>query len=61
MKSMSDQEFAQTETLLRQRLAQLADHAPTTVHIPGEVPVGSPPIRSSGPATTVARPPRKRR
>jgi hypothetical protein len=39
MKSMSDQEFAQTETLLRQRLVQLADHAPTTVHIPGEVPV----------------------
>ena len=39
MKSMSDQEFAQTETLLRQRLTQLADHAPTTVHIPGEVPV----------------------
>ena len=31
MKSMSDQEFAQTEMLLRERLAQLADHAPATV------------------------------
>ncbi len=50
MKSMSDQEFAQTETLLRQRLAQLADHAPTTVHIPGEVPV-----------VALARSPRRRR
>lgn len=50
MKSMSDQEFAQTETLLRQRLAQLADHAPTTVHIPGEVSV-----------VTTARAPRRRR
>ena len=39
MTSMSDQEFAQSETLLRQRLAQLADHAPTAVHLPGEVPV----------------------
>lgn len=39
MKSMSDHEFAQTETLLRQRLAQLADHAPTAVHVPGEVRV----------------------
>ncbi len=39
MTSMSDQEFAQTEVLLRQRLAQLAQHAPTAVHIPGEVPV----------------------
>ena len=39
MTTMSEQEFAQTETLLRQRLAQLADHAPTAVHLPGEVPV----------------------
>ena len=39
MTSMSDQEFAQTEVLLRQRLAQLAEHAPTAVHMPGEVPV----------------------
>ena len=39
MKSMSDQEFAATETLLRQRLAQLADHAPSAVRLPGEVPV----------------------
>jgi hypothetical protein len=41
MTSMSEQEFAQTEALLRQRLAQLAAHAPTTVHVPGEVPVVS--------------------
>ncbi|MEO8266527.1 MAG: hypothetical protein ABI706_13590 [Ilumatobacteraceae bacterium] len=47
---MSDQEFAQTETLLRQRLAQLANHAPTTVHIPGEVTV-----------VATARSPRRRR
>ena len=46
MTSMSDQEFAQTETLLRQRLAQLADHAPTAVHLPGEVPVMSAPRRT---------------
>ena len=39
MKTRSDQEFAETEVLLRQRLAQLADHAPTTVQLPGEVPV----------------------
>ena len=39
MKSMSDQEFAQTEMLLRERLAQLADHAPTTVHRSDEVQV----------------------
>ncbi|MEP7201009.1 MAG: hypothetical protein ABI894_00255 [Ilumatobacteraceae bacterium] len=39
MKSMSDEEVAQTETLLRKRLAQLADHAPTTVHLPGVVAV----------------------
>lgn len=39
MTSTSEQEFAQTETLLRQRLGQLADHAPTAVHLPGEVPV----------------------
>lgn len=39
MTTMSDQEFAQTEALLRQRLAQLADHAPTAVHLPDEVRV----------------------
>jgi hypothetical protein len=39
MNSTPDSEFAQTETLLRLRLAQLADHAPTAVHLPGEVPV----------------------
>jgi hypothetical protein len=36
---MSDQELAETETLLRQRLAQLADHAPTALRLSGEVPV----------------------
>ena len=39
MTTSSDQEFAATEALLRQRLAQLADHAPTSVRLPGEVPV----------------------
>ncbi len=39
MTTMSDQEFARTEALLRQRLAQLAGHAPTAVHLPDEVPV----------------------
>jgi hypothetical protein len=39
MTSMSDQELAQTETLLRQRLAQLADRAPTAVRMPDEVTV----------------------
>ena len=39
MKSMSDQEFAQTEMLLRERLAQLADHAPATVQRADEVRV----------------------
>ena len=39
MKSMSDQEFAQTEMLLRERLAQLANHAPATVQSPDEVRV----------------------
>ena len=39
MKTLSEQELAETETLLRQRLAQLADHAPTTVQVPGEVQV----------------------
>lgn len=39
MKTLSDQERAETETLLRQRLAQLADHAPTTVQVAGEVQV----------------------
>ncbi|MGZ4760850.1 MAG: hypothetical protein ACXVLX_10185 [Ilumatobacteraceae bacterium] len=39
MRSLSDQEFAETESLLRQRLAQLAEHAPTAVWMPDEVPV----------------------
>jgi hypothetical protein len=39
MKSISDQEFAQTEMLLRERLAQLADHAPATVQLADEVRV----------------------
>ena len=39
MKSMSDQEFARTEMLLRERLSQLADHAPATVQLSDEVPV----------------------
>jgi hypothetical protein len=39
MTSMSDQEYAQTEILLRERLAQLAQHAPTTVHRSDEVQV----------------------
>ncbi len=39
MRSLSDQELAETEALLRQRLAQLAEHAPTTVWMPDEVPV----------------------
>ncbi len=46
MTSISDQELVRTETLLRQRLAQLADHAPTAVHLPGEVPVLSAPRRT---------------
>ncbi|MGZ7087632.1 MAG: hypothetical protein ACXVIH_14985, partial [Ilumatobacteraceae bacterium] len=36
---MSEQELAETESLLRQRLAQLAEHAPTAVWMPDEVPV----------------------
>lgn len=39
MTSISDQEFAHTEVLLRQRLSQLAAHAPTAVHMPDEVAV----------------------
>jgi hypothetical protein len=39
MTPMSDQEFAQTEALLRQRLTQLATYAPTAVNLPDEVPV----------------------
>lgn len=39
MRSMSDQEFAQTEIVLRERLARLAEHAPTTVHRSDEVQV----------------------
>jgi hypothetical protein len=34
---MSDNDFSQTETLLRQRLAQLADHAPAAVPMADEV------------------------
>ena len=39
MTSMSDQEFAEAEVLLRRRLVQLADHAPTAVRMPDEVAV----------------------
>jgi hypothetical protein len=39
MRSLSDHELVETETLLRQRLAQLADHAPTAVQMPDEIPV----------------------
>lgn len=39
MTSMSDQELAQTEVLLRQRLGRLADRAPTAVHLPDEIAV----------------------
>ncbi|MGZ4740485.1 MAG: hypothetical protein ACXVLM_14765 [Ilumatobacteraceae bacterium] len=39
MRSLSEQELAETESLLRQRLAQLAEHAPTAVWMPDEVPV----------------------
>ncbi len=39
MTQMSDQEFAATGALLSQRLAQLADHAPTAVRMPDEVTV----------------------
>lgn len=39
MTSMSDQELAETEVLLRQRLTQLAGHAPTAVRLPDEVAV----------------------
>ena len=39
MRSLSDQEFVETEALLRQRLAQLADHAPTSVQMPDEISV----------------------
>ena len=39
MTSLTDDELAQTEVLLRQRLAQLATHAPTAVRLPGEVQV----------------------
>lgn len=41
MTSMTDQELAQTEALLRQRLAQLASHAPTAVKLADEVAVVS--------------------
>jgi hypothetical protein len=39
MRSLSDQEFIETEALLRQRLGQLADHAPTSVQMPDEISV----------------------
>lgn len=39
MTTMSDQEFAETETRLRQGLARLADLAPTAVHMPDEIQV----------------------
>ena len=39
MKALSDQESAEVETLLRQRLAELADRAPSTVHMPDEISV----------------------
>ena len=39
MRSLSDQEFVETEALLRQRLSQLADHAPTSVQMPDEISV----------------------
>jgi hypothetical protein len=39
MTSLTDQEFAQTEALLRQRLAQLANHAPTAVNLADDVRV----------------------
>jgi hypothetical protein len=39
MTTMSDQEFAETEILLRQRLSQLASQAPTAVLMPDEVAV----------------------
>lgn len=39
MTNMSDLEFAQTEILLRERLARLADHAPTAARLPDEVQV----------------------
>ena len=39
MTSIRDMSLDETEALLRKRLAQLADHAPTTVHSLGEVPV----------------------
>jgi hypothetical protein len=48
MTTLSDQELAETGALLRQRLAQLADHAPTTVKLPGEVPVVAIPARRRG-------------
>ncbi len=39
MTSLSDQEYTEVETLLRQRLAELADHAPSAVHLPDEISV----------------------
>jgi hypothetical protein len=45
MTTLSDQEFAETESLLRQRLAQLADHAPTAVKLLDEVRVVAVPQR----------------
>ncbi len=42
MTSVPDQELAETEQLLRRRLTQLADHAPTAVRLPGEIAVVAP-------------------
>jgi hypothetical protein len=39
MTSLSDHEFVETEALLRQRLGQLAEHAPTSVRMPDEISV----------------------
>ncbi len=51
MTSLSEQEFAETEVLLRQRLAQLANHAPTAVHMPDEIAV----VAASGPSRRARR------
>ena len=39
MTTLSDQELAQVETVLRQRLAELANHAPVAVRSPDEIAV----------------------
>ena len=55
MTPTSDQDLAETELLLRQRLGQLADHAPTAVRLPGEIAV----VATSG-ATNRVRSNRRR-